>query len=148
MPIERSAQMIRYAMTCDKNHSFESWFASAAAFDKLQGAGMVQCSICGSVSVTKSLMTPALQAQARPPEAPLSTPGTRAEQALAEMRRRIEAESEYVGLSFAAEARAIHEGDAPDRAIYGEARADEARALIADGVPVAPLPFLPRRRSN
>jgi len=80
--------MIRYAMTCDKNHSFESWFASAAAFDKLQGAGMVQCSICGSVSVTKSLMTPALQAQARPPEAPLSTPGTRAEQALAEMQDR------------------------------------------------------------
>lgn len=142
--------MIRYAMTCDKSHSFDSWFASAAAFDKLLGAGLVQCSICGTAHVSKSLMAPAVRhpAQETPPAAPLSSPGTAAEQALVEMRRRIEAESEYVGLAFAAEARAIHDGDAPERAIYGEARADEARALIADGVPVAPLPFLPRRRSN
>lgn len=142
--------MIRYAMSCDKNHSFDSWFASGAAFDKLLGAGLVECSICGSAKVSKSLMAPAVRhgTQETPPSTPLSGPGTVAELALAEMRRRIEAESEYVGLAFAAEARAIHDGDAPERAIYGEARADEARALIADGVPVAALPFMPRRRSN
>ncbi|AMY70716.1 hypothetical protein AKL17_3492 [Frigidibacter mobilis] len=51
-------------------------------------------------------------------------------------------------MNFASEARAIHDGDAPDRAIYGEARLDEARKLIEDGVPVAPLPFMPGRKSN
>ncbi|MEO1331817.1 MAG: DUF1178 family protein, partial [Pseudomonadota bacterium] len=55
---------------------------------------------------------------------------------------------EYVGTSFATEARAIHDGEAPERAIYGEARADEAAKLVKDGVPVAPLPFIPDRKTN
>ncbi|MBY0395954.1 MAG: DUF1178 family protein, partial [Thermoleophilia bacterium] len=70
------------------------------------------------------------------------------EKRLAELRRHIEENSEYVGLNFAAEARAMHEGDAPSRSIHGEARRDEARKLVEDGVPVAPLPFLPARRTN
>jgi hypothetical protein len=51
-------------------------------------------------------------------------------------------------MNFAAEARAIHAGDAPERSIWGEARIDEARGLIEDGIPVAPLPFRPKSRSN
>jgi len=78
----------------------------------------------------------------------LTAPRSKAELALAEMRRHIEENSEYVGMSFAREARAIHEGDAPERAIHGEARAEEARKLIEDGIPVAPLPFLPKSKAN
>jgi hypothetical protein len=51
-------------------------------------------------------------------------------------------------MNFAAEARRIHAGDAPERAIHGEARAEEAKKLIEEGVPVAPLPFLPARKVN
>ena len=43
------------------------------------------------------------------------------------MRRHVEANSDYVGMSFAAEARAIHEGSAPERAIHGEARLEDAK---------------------
>ena len=64
------------------------------------------------------------------------------------MRRHVEENSDYVGLSFAAEARKIHEGEAPERNIWGEAKPDEAKALIEDGIPVAPLPFLPKRQAN
>ena len=74
-------------------------------------------------------------------------PASPAEQALAELRRRIEAESEDVGRDFAAEARRIHEGEAPERPIIGEARPAEARALIEDGIPVAPLPWGRRKTS-
>jgi hypothetical protein len=42
----------------------------------------------------------------------------------------------------------MHEGTTPERAIYGEAKAADARALIEDGIPVAPLPFLPPRKTN
>lgn len=35
----------------------------------------------------------------------------------------------------------MHDGEAPTRAIHGQATAAEAKALIADGVPVAPLPL-------
>ena len=67
---------------------------------------------------------------------------------IAALRRQIEENSEYVGMNFAAEARAIHAGDAPERAIHGEAKPDEARAMIEEGLPVAPLPFLPARKVN
>jgi hypothetical protein len=36
----------------------------------------------------------------------------------------------------------------PERAIHGEARPDEARRLLEDGIPVAPLPFRPTSKTN
>lgn len=141
--------MIRYTLRCDKAHEFESWFASATAFDALKAAGHVGCPICGSVAVEKALMAPAVAASAdAPPRPRLDQPQTELEAAMTELRRQIEANSEYVGLNFAAEARAIHDGDAPARSIYGETKPEEARKLIEDGVPVAPLPFVPGRKSN
>jgi hypothetical protein len=84
------------------------------------------------------------------PEAPpsLSKPETPLETALAELRRQVEENSEYVGMNFVTEARRMHLGDSPERAIHGEARPEEAKKLIEEGVPVAPLPFLPARKAN
>ena len=66
-------------------------------------------------------------------------------QGLAAMQAKVEATSEWVGTAFAAEARAIHDGEKPERAIYGATTRAEAKALADDGVPVAPLPFRPKR---
>jgi hypothetical protein len=78
----------------------------------------------------------------------LSTPANDQETALAKLRDEVEKNSEYVGMNFASEARAIHDGDAPGRAIYGEAKPGDAKKLIEDGVPVAPLPFTPKNKTN
>jgi hypothetical protein len=138
--------MIRYALKCDRAHQFEVWFANSAAYETLAAAGRVECPICGSTQVEKALMAPAVAAT--PAENPAPTPEQLLMERLAAWRRHIEENSDYVGLEFAREARAIYEGKAPDRPIWGEARPDEARALIEDGVPVAPLPFIPRARTN
>lgn len=135
--------MIRYALKCQNDHGFESWFRSAEAYDTLRAAKGVECPVCGGTEVEKALMAPAVRTEERP-----LTAKSQLETALAEMRRQVEANSEYVGLNFAAEARAIHDGDAPERSIYGEAKAEEARRLLEDGIPVAPLPFLPPRKTN
>lgn len=152
--------MIRYALKCDQGHAFESWFQNAAAFDGLKAAGHVTCPNCGSSVVEKSLMAPKVRParnaasvpEAPQPEAqqdtPVAAPNPELERAIAEMRAKVEAESDYVGDGFAREARAMHLGEAPERSIYGEAKPDEARALIEDGVPVLPLPFRPTRKSN
>lgn len=150
--------MIRYTLRCGQGHGFESWFQNAGAFEALAGAGQLACPVCGDAAVEKGLMAPAV-APARKAEAAraaagardkpdLAAPASELEEALAEMRRRVEANSEYVGMNFVSEARAMHEGDAPERSIYGEARPEEARKLLEDGVPVAPLPFLPSRKAN
>lgn len=139
--------MIQYALKCESDHSFDSWFQSATAFDKLEAAGLLQCSVCGSANVSKAVMAPRVSAGAEEIR-PLSAPLSPAEQAVAEMRKKIEENADYVGTGFVAEARAIHDGTAPERAIYGEARLGDAKKLIEDGVPVAPLPFGPNRKMN
>ncbi len=148
--------MIRFALTCDRDHRFDSWFQSGMAFDALVAGKRLECPTCGSANVAKALMVPTVQhggAATGPgtspsPARPLADPATELEHALATLRRQVEQNSEYVGMNFAVEARAIHDGDAPARSIYGEARADEARKLMEDGVPVAPLPFIPARKTN
>ncbi len=148
--------MIRYTLKCEAGHGFESWFQNAGGFAALQGSGQLACPICGSTKVDKSLMAPSVRparkAEGAGPAMPspplLSEPQSGLEAALGELRRQIEANSEYVGMNFVAEARKMHDGDTPTRAIYGEARPDEARAMIEDGLPVAPLPFLPARKVN
>jgi hypothetical protein len=54
--------MIRYALNCDQGHSFESWFANSAAYDKQAKRGLVACPVCGSVKVQKAIMAPSLAA--------------------------------------------------------------------------------------
>jgi hypothetical protein len=137
--------MIRYALRCDREHRFDSWFGSSDDFDRLTGAGMVACAVCGSSTVAKDLMAPSVASPASAPN--LRAPASPAEQALAELRRRIETTAEDVGRDFAAEARRIHDGLSPERPIIGETRPSEARALIEDGIPVAPLPWQARRTS-
>ncbi|MFN7225127.1 MAG: DUF1178 family protein [Paracoccaceae bacterium] len=144
--------MIRYSLKCAKAHEFDSWFQSADAYDALLGAGHVACPMCGSVQVEKLLMAPAVRpartidgASGSPN---LSQPDTEIEKAMAALRAQVEANSDYVGMNFVTEARKMHEGTVPERSIYGEARPDEAKKLIEDGVPVSPLPFMPRRKSN
>jgi hypothetical protein len=144
--------MIRFSLACPADHAFESWFQSGAAFDALLSAGHVNCPSCGSVEIRKSLMAPAVAParKAAKPAGPgaLSAPSDPREEALKALRREMETNSDYVGSSFALEARRIHDGDAPQRAIYGEAKLEDARKLLEDGVPVMPLPFLPARKAN
>ena len=150
--------MIRYSLKCENDHRFESWFQSGSAFDKLHSAKMVACPTCASTSVEKAIMAPrvrtarkaaqAPQPDLQQPDAPLTTPQNDAERAIAELKSQVEANSEYVGMEFATQARAIHDGDAPERPIYGEAAPEEAKKLLEDGVPVAPLPFTPSRKTN
>lgn len=143
--------MIQYSLKCADGHQFDSWFQSAGAFDTLQAAGHLSCAVCGSEQVDKALMAPRVQQSdtAEPvPAKPLSAPKSPAEQAIAALKAHVEGTSDYVGRDFVREARAMHLGDAPERPIWGEARRDEARTLIEEGVPIAPLPFTPSRKSN
>lgn len=137
--------MIRYTLSCSSDHRFDSWFASAAAYDALAAAGHVACPVCGATKVEKALMAPAVATSDKPD---LKRPASEIEEALAAMRAHVEANSDYVGLNFVAEARKMHAGEVPERSIYGEAKPEEARALLEEGVPVAPLPFMPPRKAN
>lgn len=140
--------MIHYSLRCAKEHGFDSWFQSAAAYDSLRAAGHVACPMCGDVEIEKTLMAPAVRPGRKTANAALSTPQNDIESAFAAMRKQVEANSDYVGVNFVSEARKMHAGEIEERSIYGEAKPEEARALIEDGVSVAPLPFFPSRKAN
>ena len=128
--------MIRFTLSCENAHSFESWFKSNEACDDLMTKGLVNCTTCGSTTIRKSLMTPSVATKGH-----VATP-------IEKLRKEVEANSEYVGTQFAARAREMHDGTAPEKPIYGEANAAETKALIEDGIPVIPLPFIPTKKVN
>jgi hypothetical protein len=167
--------MIRYTLKCDKNHEFDGWFPSAEGFERLRASRLTTCPVCGSAEVTKTLMapqvhggrsrsgdvpapahpaalagTPGAAGTPAPPGAQvsLSAPDTPLAKAIARLRAEVEASSDYVGANFVREARAMHHGETPERAIHGEAHPGEARALAEDGIPILPLPFSNRTKSN
>ncbi|WP_227271306.1 DUF1178 family protein [Roseobacter weihaiensis] len=143
--------MIQYALICDEGHQVDSWFQSASAFQTLSDAGHLSCAVCGSAEVRKAVMAPRVatrQAETSQTPRSLSKTSTEEEKALQALRKHVEQNADYVGREFAAEARAMYLGAAPDRAIYGEVNRADAKALIEDGVPVAPLPFVPNRKTN
>jgi hypothetical protein len=156
--------MIRYALRCERDHAFESWFQDSSAFDAQLKRKLVNCPVCNSVRVEKAIMAPRIAskkgrevAPAAPaptpaPAEPGSTPLMMAHERelrakLKELRDHIVKNADNVGERFPNEARKMHYGEIEHRPIYGEASPDEARALIEEGVEVSPLPIPPDDRN-
>ncbi len=134
--------MIRYALRCAAGHGFEGWFGSSSDYDDQAARGLVECPVCATTQVRKAIMSPAVAGAKRSaePEVPPAKMREMVRRAAREVRRHVLSEFDDVGPKFAQEARAIHEGRAEDRGIYGRATTAEVEALHKDGVTVAPLP--------
>ena len=140
--------MILYNLKCTNGHNFNSWFASAETFDKLSRLGQLSCEVCGCSEIKKDLMSPRLQTGSKNTKFKknmLAKPNSEAEKILKDFKEKIEKNSENVGRNFAKIAREIHEGDAPERSIIGEATPKETLELIEDEIPVTPLPWFNRK---
>lgn len=137
--------MIRYALKCDQTHGFEAWFGSSSDYDDQSARGLVECPFCGSRAVEKAVMAPSVSGTKKADPAPEVAAKVQSMmmQAAREVRAHVEANFDYVGDSFAREARDIHEGKSEKREIYGEATPAEVKKLKEDGVPVSALPDAP-----
>ncbi len=138
--------MIKFSLACDHGHEFESWFPDSASYEEQARRGFVTCPDCNSHRIAKAPMAPAVVTRGRPQSAPAALLDEQAKalrEAVAALRREIEARTDDVGPAFPEVARAIHSGEAPERAIRGQAKLAEVKALLEEGVYVAPLPALP-----
>jgi hypothetical protein len=139
--------MIKYALTCDLEHGFEGWFGSSGDYDDQHGKGLLECPVCGSKAVRTQFMAPALAGVRKTAQDETAGPAqAMMMEAMGKLRRHVEETFDDVGDAFAKEARAIHEGKAEQRGIYGQASPQEVRELVEDGVPVAPLPPEPPKK--
>jgi hypothetical protein len=144
--------MIRYDLRCIRQHHFEAWFRNAADYDRQQEENAVACPICGSLRVSKAIMAPAVASRQQsgdngPAEAitPVASDPERETVAdiLRQLHRHVAEHADYVGDRFPEEARRIHYGETEQRAIYGEATPQEAKALVEEGIDLQPLPAPP-----
>jgi len=146
-------------------HVFEAWFGSSAAYEDQAARGLLMCPMCGDPDISKALMAPAVAAKgnqrsaerapAATPTAPVALAGDEARmreiiQSLAEAQAKVLEDSTWVGRSFAEQARAMHYGEKDRESIHGEVAPEEARALLSEGVEVAPLlfPVIPPEAKN
>lgn len=131
--------MIVFDLRCAGGHVFEAWFGSGAAYAEQRAAGQVACPMCGSDEVEKAAMAPAVPAKSNraPPPAAVKQLMAKLAAAQTEALR----SSEWVGDAFGRRARAMHAGEEAHAPIHGQASLAEAKAMIDDGVSVAPLPF-------
>ncbi len=151
--------MIVFDLSCHDGHRFEGWFGSSADYEDQRTRGLLACPSCGSGEVSKAPMAPAVpakgnirqevlapaaRAQARNQvmaNAPMPPQVQKALAALAKAQAEVLKNSTWVGDKFAEETRKMHYGERSEAPIHGQASLAEAKALIEEGVPVAPLPF-------
>lgn len=158
--------MIVFDLKCRAHgHVFEAWFGSSADYEDQAARGLLMCPMCGDPDISKALMAPAVAAKgnqrsaerapAATPTAPVALAGDETRmreiiQSLAEAQAKVLEDSTWVGRSFAEQARAMHYGEKDRESIHGEVAPEEARALLSEGVEVAPLlfPVIPPEAKN
>ena len=124
--------MIVFDLQCrDGGETFEAWFRSSADYEEQQGAGLVQCPVCQSANIGKAPMAP------RVPRKGGAGPLAKLAAVQAEMLK----ESRWVGDEFTNTARAMHAGEMEPAQVHGNATLEQAKSLVDDGIPVAPLPL-------
>ncbi len=147
-------------LLCARDHGFEGWFASEDDFQAQRARELVQCPLCASAEIRKALsaprlhlrgsgdaaarsdieVRPAAQADAAATDGAARAAAARSLQAdWLKLARHVVAHTEDVGTRFAEEARRMHEGAAPERAIRGQASPQQAAQLLDDGIAVLPL---------
>lgn len=150
-------------LQCQQQHSFEGWFASEDDFQSQNTRSLVECPFCGDHQITKMLSAPRLnllgasasqEPQIVPSDAHQSSviaapsahsaalvPSEVHQQAWLKMVQHVLTHTEDVGGQFAEEARKMHYGETPERAIRGQVSREETSALLEEGIQVMPLPM-------
>lgn len=133
---------------CGDLHVFEGWFASEEDFVSQRARALIHCPVCGNDNISKRLSAPRLNfGVARTQQladAPIAMPVV--QDPLKELQqlwltacRHIVANTADVGMGFAEEARKIHYGEVPERAIRGQATPQETNSLLEEGIAVVQL---------
>ncbi|MDR2710421.1 MAG: DUF1178 family protein [Burkholderiales bacterium] len=145
--------MIIYDLICRHQHTFEGWFASAAAFSEQRDSGQVRCPICDDAhiekrpsakvrtareSVARELTSGAVAE--RPPMRGLQDVSTHTPSDFLMKLREMVQGTENVGEKFPEEARKIHYHEIPARPIRGQASTKDVEALAEEGIDLTLLP--------
>ena len=136
--------MIKYKLICkDCETIFDSWFSSSKEYEKLKKNNFLNCHICDSLKVEKTLMSPSVFMSRNYFKTDKQIKKYKeTKKIISKYQEFIKKNFNYVGENFSYEARAIHyKNKKSPKGIYGKATNEELKELKEEGIEVETLPW-------
>ena len=141
--------MIKYNLKCKNKHEFESWFSSSKEFEKLKSKKIIECTLCGTKNVQKSIMSPSVISKEQKEKNIKSTRYIKKiRKDLLKMRSFIEKNFKYVGDNLPQEVRNIYYDKSKNKNIYGKATLEETEELREEGIELTTIPWIDKKKDN
>ena len=141
--------MIKYNLKCKNKHEFESWFLSSKEFEKLKSKKIIECTLCGTKNVQKSIMSPSVISKEQKEKNIKSTRYIKKiKKDLLKMRSFIEKNFKYVGDNLPQEVRNIYYDKSKNKNIYGKATLEETEELREEGIELTTIPWIDNKKDN
>ena len=136
--------MIKYRLKCnDCNQTYDSWFSSSIEFDRLKKKKFLNCYLCDSLNVDKTLMAPSIQTKNNTVQSNKIKKIKEVKNKLKEYQNFIKNNFEFVGKNFAYKARSIHYNkNKRSKGIYGSATDKEIKELREEGINTEVFPWI------
>ena len=135
--------MIKYNLKCKNRHEFESWFLDSKEFEKLRSKKMIECILCGTKEIGKSIMSPnVLSNEEKENRTKSSKNLKKVREDLLKMRNFVEKNFEYVGKDFPREVRNIYYNKRKNKNIYGKVTEEETEELKEEGIELTTIPWI------
>lgn len=137
--------MIKYKLVCKNcENSFDSWFSSSKEYEKLKKQKFLNCHICNSSSIEKTLMSPSIVRTNTDNEINIyEDKYKKIKKEIIKYQKFIKKNFDYVGENFAYEARSIHYKNKKNtKGIYGSATKNELKELKEEGVETEMVPWV------
>ena len=137
--------MIKYRLICkDCETTFDSWFSSSKEYERLKKKDFVNCHICNSLSVEKTLMSPTVFMSKNVSKIDSQIQKyKKTKKVILKYQEFIKKNFDYVGENFAYEARSVHyKNKKVLRGFYGTATKEDLSELKEEGIEAELIPWI------
>ena len=154
--------MIKYKLNCNSKfcsgeNEFDGWFKNIEAYENQKQQGLINCPICGSDKVVKSLTTPNIKSdKIQTSEDQNITDKTSANSKkflasenldnistlLRTLKKEVQKNSSFVGNKFVSQVRSMKEGKIKEKPIHGHGTNKEIQELRDEGIDVLNIPWI------
>ena len=155
--------MIKYKLKCKSRFcvnekEFDGWFQSIEAYEKQKLQRLINCPICGSDEVVKSLTTPNLKINKNKISVDIDKKQKNSKNKkskflanetsetistlLRTLKKDIQKNSTYVGNEFVSQVRSMKKGKIKEKPIHGQGTNKEIQELRDEGIDVVNIPWI------
>ena len=154
--------MIKYKLKCISNlcsneNEFDGWFQSIEAYENQKLHRLINCPVCGSDKIVKSLTAPSLKIKKNKT---LDNKDKKQKNSknngnfssnensdyittlLRTLKKEVQKNSTYVGNEFVSQVRSMKEGKIREKPIHGQGTTKEIQELKDDGIDIVNIPWI------